>query len=226
VNVLAQALPGYVSAATALASTYARIATSDAVASAVAKQMGLPVSAVSARLSATPVPDDPVIMIVGTGPSADAARRLASSGAHALVSYVAHMVGSSAAAQATLARYTSANDQLLRLDTRVSRLRANRVPGSTATSASLKAALTRQARVSLQVRALASDYVSQNLATTSGASPQVLTASSPPGNDRSSKIEDFGVIGLVAGLLLGLLIERATSLRSRGGVRVRKLERV
>jgi hypothetical protein len=226
VNVLAEALPGYVSAATALASTYSRIATSDVVKSAVARQLKISVNDVDARLSATPVPDDPVIMIVGTGPSAGAARRLASTGATSLVAYVAHMVGSPAAAQSTLAKYTSANDQLLKLNAQVGRLRANQVPGSSP-GPSLKAALAQQAQVSLRTRSLASTYINQNLATASGAAPQILTASSPAGNDRRSRIEDFGLIGLAVGLILGLLIERVTSRpRSRATIQIRKVGRV
>lgn len=226
VNVLAQALPGYVSAATSLASTYARIASSDAVESAVARQTKLPLSAVRARLAATPVPGDPVISLIATGPSAAAARRLASSGAQQLAAYVAHLVVSPGAAQATLAQYTSANLQLLRLNTRISSLRAHTT--SPGTSPALKAALAQQAQLSLRTRALASDYINQNLDTTSGASLQVLTASSPASTNHRSKVEESGLIGLGAGLLLGLLIERATSLRGRRrtAIAVREVEHV
>ncbi len=224
VNVLAEALPGYVSAATSLASTYARFASSGAVESAVASRLGLPLAAVRDRLAATPVPDDPIIMIVGTGRSALAARRLAATAAGALVAYVARDVVNPAAARATMAQYVSANAQLQRLSVRVERLRFNRSPGFT--SPGLKAALSQQAEVQLRLRALASDYVNQSLAETSGASPQVLTAAGPVTSNRESRIEEYGAIGFVAGLLLGLLIERATSLPRRSRVRISRLERV
>lgn len=212
VNVLAEALPGYVSAATSLASTYARITMSDAVEVPVARRLGLPLPVVQARLSAAPVPDDPIVTVIGTGRSPHAARQLVSAAASSLVSYVSTLADSPAAANGTLAQYSQASAKLQRLNDQVSKLRAN---GGRTAGAALKTALSRQSQTSLSVRALGSSYISQSLARTSGASPQVLSASTAAASDRRSKLEDFGLIGLAVGLIVGLLAERATGVRAR-----------
>lgn len=208
-DALAEALPGYVEASTALASTYSRIAITDAVEAPVARRLGLSLTAVRQRISATPVPDDPVLTIVGSGPTAAAARRIAAATAASLVRYVSGLVSDSAQQASVLSQYASMTAVLQALSVRIARLRR------VGSSAALHAAQLEQSRLALRLKGLSSSYVNQALDATSGAGPQILTAAGPASSDRRSKAEDYGVAGLLAGLIVALAIERLAWVRAR-----------
>ncbi len=208
-DALAEALPGYVEAGTSLASTYSRIAITDAVEAPVAKRLGLPLATVQQRISATPIPGDPVLMIVGSGPTAAAAQRLVAATAASLGHYISGLVSSPTQQTSMLSRYAATTAAIQALSVRVARLR---LAGS---SAALRSAQLEQSRLSLQVKALSSSYVSQALNATSGAGPQILTAAGPARSDRRSKAEDYGAVGLLAALIVGLAIERLAWARAR-----------
>ena len=89
-----QSAPGAAYAGTQFASAYARAITAEDVVRPVARQTHLAPAQVSARLSATPVPDSPFLRIQATGPTAPAAEGLASAATGALTEYVRSTLGS------------------------------------------------------------------------------------------------------------------------------------
>jgi hypothetical protein len=208
-DALAEALPGYVEASTSLASTYSRIAITDAVEAPVAKRLGLPLATVQQRISATPVPGDPVLTIVGRGPTAAAARRVVAATAASLAHYISGLVSSSSQQAGALSQYTATTAAMEALSVRIARLQ---LAGSSAT---LRSAQLEQSRLSLRLKGLSSSYVNQALNATSGAGPQILTAAGPASSDRGSKAEDYGAVGLLAALIVGLAIERLAWARAR-----------
>jgi hypothetical protein len=211
-NALTEALPGYVEATTSLASTYSRIAMTDVVENQVAKRLALPLAKVRARIAATPVPDDPVLRIVALGPTSTAAQRLARATAVALVDYISGLVSSTSKQAGLLSRYASTTVDRQRLSARAGALRA---AGASASGGALAADELELSKLSLRQKALTSSYVNQALDATSGATPQILTAAGPATSDRVSKIQDYGAIGLGAGLIVALAIERAAWARAR-----------
>ncbi len=213
VNVLAQAIPGYVPAATSLASTYARIATSDAVETRVADRVGLPLAYVRDNLVAVPIPDDPVLTIIGTGRSALSAMRLARSAAESLAAYTRELTTDPAATRQILAEYAAAEAGMDRSKAAVARLQSD-----TSDVSALRAAEAQQAQASLRVQALASAYVSASSSQTSGASVQILTAAGPPTSNRRETLADYAIVGLLVGAIvasLGVLIARLRVKRGR-----------
>jgi hypothetical protein len=212
VGVIEQGLPGYVEAATSLASTYSRIVMSDAVEARVAARLHLPLAIVRGHVTATPTPDDPVLTIVGTAPTAAGAQRLASTTAQALNQYVTSLIVDPIGLATLIREYTSATNSIDRLNQQIRKVSASASAKSAASLASLHTAHLALARLSLQIQAIASSYVDQTVSGTSGANPQILTAAGPATSDRESKVEDYGLIGLAAGLIVGLL---GVGLRSR-----------
>jgi capsular polysaccharide biosynthesis protein len=75
-DVRVQALPGYVAGAATLANAYSRVVQSDEIIDRVAPALGISKGSVASRLSAAPIPENPILRIVGKGDSPDAALRL------------------------------------------------------------------------------------------------------------------------------------------------------
>jgi hypothetical protein len=87
-NATVQAVPGFAAATESLASSYSRAAQSSQVIAPVARQLGLPLGIVAARLAVTPIPDSNIITVVASGPSSAAAQTLARATASELTKYV------------------------------------------------------------------------------------------------------------------------------------------
>ena len=117
--------------------------------------------------------------------------------------------------------YTSVSTAIQRLNRQIGFVSASKSSKSAASVASLSASHRALTRLSLQVQGLASSYINQKVSATSGANPQVLTAASPATSDRVSKIDDYGLIGLLAGVAVALLGVGARRSRRKTGGSVR-----
>jgi hypothetical protein len=211
-DVSAQATPGYVVAAQSLASAYSRQVNGIDIYRLVARRRRLPVATVEARLSSSAVPSGSTFFINGSGPSVSSAIGLTKAATAALQQTINVLQQGVGASPALLNRYRLLQSNADQLADRLTMLQKQRAAGTaTATTAGTAAevseAQVRQANVDaqvaeLQAQALAGQYT-QSATTSRGAVIQVLNPPTGASNDRRSVTERYGLIGLVAGLVMG-----------------------
>lgn len=216
-----QATPGYVLASEALASTYSRLVMSQHVAIPVANALKEPASAVGSALSAVPVPSEPTFTITATGTSSRDATARANAAVTALQRYVSQSETQQGGPAQLLSKYESKLTRANLLQVASSKLKRRldaQVPG--VTQAQVTRAQVASQVAQLQAQTLASAYQSlgQN-----GSAPQLDVLINPTGttsNNRTANIEKYGIVGAVAGIVLGLaLVALLGTLEARRRVR-------
>ena len=191
---------GYVESATALAAVYSRALTAEEVLATIHKKLGLTPSEAVQRLSAEPIPSSPVFRIVATGPTQGSAIALANAAAAALVSYESHNNYSSDAAE-LYASYRVASLELARDRahlTKLSNRHALRLENPTLVAAQATVYAAQARSTALQLA-----YQQAVTAQPSGSLVSLLTSAINATNDKKSKVELTGLIGLIGGLVIG-----------------------
>ena len=202
---------GFAQSATTLATTYSRAINADGVLSIVHQKTGLSPQVAASRLTATPIPDGAAFSVLATGPSSDAAIRLANVASAAMVSYEAanssHGNPSGSNAAALYNEYRDESRKLAHEKAIVQQIQ-NQTANLTGTSNPTDPKLVQaQANASLaqgRANALAAAYTQalenqQPPGTLLSPLARALSASS----DRKHKLELFGFVGLALGLLIG-----------------------
>ena len=209
VDIRSQALPGYMSAAQALAFSYSRVATSDRIVSALSRSQHLPAQTIAGRLSAAPIPKSPIFTVTAQGPSAQAAISLANAATTQLQRFATSSNGGEGAATSILRDYQSEAARVARLKRKVSDLKS-----SGSTSALNRAQLSYQA-AKLKLQGLATQYQSQSNEVLSTAGVAVLDRPTSATNDRSKTLRRYGAGGAIVGLLIGVALALALPVRKR-----------
>jgi uncharacterized protein involved in exopolysaccharide biosynthesis len=205
----------YVASATALAGAFSRAITAEPVLSAVRQKIGVAPEEAVARLSAEPIPQSPVFRVIATGPTEAASVKLANVTANAIVAYESQVNNANPQAEALLHEYDAASLQLERAKAKLAErevaVRGRRHgPIAQGDFASDRAARdTAQARIKAISSAYTAAVTSQ--APRTGLVSLLAGATSATG-DRKSKVELYGFIGLLAGVILGC---GAAALRER-----------
>jgi uncharacterized protein involved in exopolysaccharide biosynthesis len=215
-DVTSQATPGYVQAAEALASAYSREVTSVFVYKPVAAKLHTTSAAISGRLSSSAVPNSPTFYVNATGSSAASAIALAGQATSALQAKINSLNANETASPQLLNRYKALQGQANDLFSQAGRLQHSTTPGSDTKARALKV----KAQVAqLQAQTLAQQYTS--LSTNGhGTFIQVLNPAATAASDRNSVTERYALVGLAAGLLMGLaLAYLAGALRYRRELR-------
>lgn len=210
--------PGAAYAGTQFASAYSRAITAHDVVEPVAKETKVPVGEVAGRLTATPVPDSPLLRISGTGPSRAAAVNLTNAATDALLNYVRRSDVTGDQAKQLLARYHSAQSQASHADSQVSiRQRAvNQAPNSESARNALSDSQTRADTLDLRARALRASYLQQAQSETSGIPVRTLNAAGSASSDRTKTLKLVVTVAVLAGLVVGVALATAVeSARSR-----------
>jgi capsular polysaccharide biosynthesis protein len=221
-DVRVQALPGYVAGAATLANAYSRVVVSDEIVDRVAPELGVPKGDVTANLTAAPVPENPILRIIGKGATPDEAVRLTSVAAAQLKRYVARTDAASKSADNMLAEFrrqsrraADLRRQLRRLETRDAQAAAL---GATVEAPS--AAEEDELRVAYETAKLRADSLSQmfrdrqvELASTAGI--QVISRPALAGDDRRSVLQRLIAVGLVAGVVVGSALAMLLGSRRR-----------
>lgn len=196
-------LPGSVTAAQALADSYARAVEATPVVSEVARKTGTPPEEVADRTGASPIPDSTVVRVSGSGGSEWAAVELANLSAQALTRYIATLNGTRQGSAPVLAQFRQAEsvyqDRRDRQTELVEAVEAN--PSDETASQELK-----RARVRTQVALLKKNSVAELY----GASQQAyvaplsfLSEASSASSDKIVRLQLLAFVGLVAGLAIG-----------------------
>jgi uncharacterized protein involved in exopolysaccharide biosynthesis len=200
---------GYVQSAAALASAFSRAVQAEPVLDVVRQKLDLTPAAAGARLSAEPIPVSPAFRVIATGPSRSSALSLANVTANALIAYESQTNSSNPEAGSLLHEYTEASFQLQQADAAFARL----ARGRRASAQRRARAGAERTAAEVKLKALGNSYVGAvtSQAPRSGLVTLLAGATSASG-DRRSKVETFGLIGLLAGLVLGCV---AAVLRER-----------
>ena len=200
-----QATPGYVTAAESLTSTYSRVVESQHVVDPIARALNKPVSAVSSNLTATPIPGEPSFTITAKGSSSASAVALAHEAVASLQKFVNQSATQQGGPSQLLAKYQSAQNTANQLELKASTLKARlnlNTPG--VTKAKVADAKLAAQVATLKAQSLSGAYLnlSQN-----GSAPSLDVLNDPTSastTNRKTNIEKYAVIGVVAGLVIGI----------------------
>jgi uncharacterized protein involved in exopolysaccharide biosynthesis len=191
---------GYVQSASSLATAFSRAIAAAPVLAEVEDKLDLPASAAVPRLSSEPIPLAPAFRVIATGDSEAAAMGLANVAAGAVVTYESKANSANPQAKELLAAYREATASLRRSEAKVDGL-----AGEENEKAMIGAEAERNA-AKVKLRGIETAYVT---AVTSQAPREglvtVLAGATSAESDRKSKVELYGFLGLLAGLLLGCL---------------------
>jgi capsular polysaccharide biosynthesis protein len=210
-----EAAPGAAYAGTQFASAYSRAITAQSVVAPVARATGLAPGEVAGRLSATPIPDSPLLRITGKGPSAASAVKLTDAATSALLSYVRRSDVSGAQAKDLLARYRAAQADVAAARSKVRRARrsSDRHPSSGSATRRLERAQTAEDAADLRAQALRSSYMQQAQSETSGIPVRTLNAASSASSNRQHTLKLLVTIAVLAGLAVGVALATARAAR-------------
>jgi uncharacterized protein involved in exopolysaccharide biosynthesis len=190
--------PGIVEANQQLASAYSRAASADRVLTPVSRELGLAKGDVRKRLTASPIPESPVITVKGTGRSERDAVVIAQVGTSALVRYIRELGNRNPEAERLLNELTLAREDVARLQQ----------------EALVGAANPELDEAKLRVRSLEAQY----LETTQRAGATPVTELNPAETATSDerKILKLALIAAVlAGLAVGAALATLRELRLR-----------
>jgi uncharacterized protein involved in exopolysaccharide biosynthesis len=204
-DVRVQALPGYVAGAATLANSYSRVVQSDEIVDRVASALDRPRASVAKDLTATPIPENPILRIIGEGESPEAAVRLTATATSELERYVSRTDASTASFETALREFREQSRRAADLRRRLDRLQES----VTATGASTASASEEEdLRVEYETAKLRADALGQmyrdrqaELASTAGI--EVISRPAPSGDDRRSVLQRLIAVGLVGGVVIG-----------------------
>jgi capsular polysaccharide biosynthesis protein len=210
-----QSAPGAAYAGTQFASAYSRAITAEDVVRPVARETHLAPAQVSARLSATPVPDSPFLRIQATGPTAQSAEALASAATGALTEYVRRSGATNAQATRLLQRFHDAQAKAESAATAASRAKkdVDQSPNDASARNRLEKAQTNVETTSLKARGLRAAYLEQAQSSTSGIPVRVLNEADSATSDAEQKLRLILTVAAAAGIALGVAL--ATAVASR-----------
>ena len=207
----------YVTSASALATDFSRSVGAAPVLAEVQKKLDLAPSTAVARLTGEPLPQSPAFRVIATGPTEAAAVGLANIAAGAVVTYESRSNTADPEAETLLAEYKVASLGLQHAAASLTRLehasRSQRSPAATPPNG-LLAAKAERATAAAKLTAIGAAYTAavSSEAPRAGLVSLVAGASSAT-NDRRSKVEAFGFVGLLIGAVLGCALAVARERR-------------
>ncbi|HET6449409.1 MAG TPA: hypothetical protein VFG31_09895 [Conexibacter sp.] len=208
VNPNAPALGGLVQASTALADAYSRSIESTKVIFPVARSVNLSPLTVSKRLTASPVPESPVIRVIAESPTAAAATRLSNVASRRLARFVGHLNQSSTAGPRLLTRYRRATAALSQASQLVNAATAAYADDPTPRNGQLlDAATATRGAAELRAQSFGNAYALDQAATTSSAGLiSILSLASTADSDRTKVLELLVFMGLIVGAAIGIAL--------------------
>jgi uncharacterized protein involved in exopolysaccharide biosynthesis len=208
------ALGSFTEATQAIASQYSRSIDAEGITSRVAPKAGLSRGQVAARVSASPIPQSPVIRLSATGTDAGGAIRLANLATNALVAYTTALNRSNPDTSRLLGRFTDASRDAVQQRAELSRLRRSYDANpSDEKRAEMQATEVKLRVAELQQETLHQAYTTSMQSQASSSLVQTIERASTASNDRLRYLQFLGFVGLVAGLAVGLAV--ATLLANR-----------
>ncbi len=208
---------GYVQSAAALATAFSHAIESEQVLATVQHKLKMPPAAAVVKLSAEPLPQSPAMRIIATGRSEAAAIRLANVASNALVAYESESNSANPQASSLLHEYTQQAAVLQRAAVQLSQL--NQSKHASPEALVHDEANRNAAEVKLKAIGLAYTQTVSSEAPRSGL-VSLIAAAVHASSDRRPKMELYGLIGLLVGLVFGCgaALARERRRRSRAGL--------
>jgi hypothetical protein len=200
IDVSAVAAPGVVSASQSLASAYSRAIGADDVTEQVKKEVPNPGS-----VSASPIPESPVILIESEASSEGTAVKTANAAGDALIAYINQLNSNVADSERLLKAYEEAKTEEAKLESEL-----------TNDAAGTEGADLAKARLSveeLKVNASEAAYRATLEEDTSGNDLRVLTSAQEASSDRKSVLKLLLFAAVLAGAGIGLVWAYVESVR-------------
>lgn len=213
INVATTSAPGVVAASQSLASAYSRAIGADGVNERTKRKVPDPGS-----VSASPIPESPVILVEAEADSASKAIETANAASDALIAYINELNSNQSESERLLKVYEDAKDEIARLQTELQDLPAGSEDANLA-----KAQLSVE---ELKVNASEEAYRGSLEENTSGNDLRVLTSAQEASSDRKSVLKLLLFAAVVGGAALGLVwayveaIRKPSRLVRRRGARV------
>jgi subunit length determinant Wzz-like protein len=202
------AVGSVVQATAQLASVYSRMVDATDVRRNVAKAVGA--GARGSTISATPVPDSPLVKVSATGDSTRKAVTVANAAATALTAYAQRFSDSAGVSQAIFARFRATALKAVQQQDTVDRLKARyaRDPSTTNKSA-LNQAQADLESTQLQRDGLKASYQSSQQNSRSIPALSTFARASGATSDRRSFMQVLALLGLIAGAAVGAALATA-----------------
>ena len=201
------ALGSFTVATQAIASQYSRTIDAEGITRRVAPRAGLSPTEVASRVSATPIPESPVIKVFAVGTSAADAVRLANLASGALVTFTTQLNRSNPDTSRLLTSFTASSRDVVVQEAELRRLRRSYVARPTrATRDQLQATEVKLRVAELQRDTLREAYDASTQSQAATSLVQVLERASGAASDRLRYLQFLGFIGFVAGLAVGLAL--------------------
>lgn len=193
---------GYVQSASSLATAFSRSIDAAPVLRTIDEKMGLSPSKAVGQLSAEPIPLSPIFQVIASGQSQSDAIRLANVAANAVIAFEGHSNSANPQANALLGSYHSAAIAVQSAKSEIHHLAT-----AGASSARLLQAEAGLIAAQVKLKATGNAYTS---AVVSQAPRKglvtLLAGATTASNNRKSKAELYGFIGLLLGLGIGCCV--------------------
>lgn len=194
---------GYTQSAASLATAFSRSIAAEPVLATIQHKLKLSPATAVGRLSSAPVPQAPAFRVAATGPSELAAVRLANVAAGAVIAYESESNNANPEAESLLHEYRNSSLRRQRAIEAVAHLTRDK---HVSRSVLAHAEAERDA-IGIKLRAIGTAYTGAvtSQAPRSGLVSLVAGAASAS-SDRKSKIELYGFLGLLLGVVVGCLV--------------------
>jgi capsular polysaccharide biosynthesis protein len=196
-NLSVQSIPGFAVGGQALADTLSRSVTSPEVIDPAAKKLNVAPNYLAANVSASPVARTATFIVYGTGASERQAVEFANAVADSLGTYAQSTQSDGGNSARLLNRFHQAAQAKARADRRLQKLQPG-VSSSTYSNAKAQAD-----ELALRAQVASDAYITSQQTLAAGAVIQRLAPAIFASSDRSSKVQLYGVLGAIAGALLG-----------------------
>jgi capsular polysaccharide biosynthesis protein len=201
IDVSTYSIPGFVSASRDLAAAYSRALRTTAVTKPLARQVGTSPGDLGSRLSASPIPESPVIVVTAKGSSERDAVELANAAKTALIGYVTRLNRSNPDSARLLGAFERASLRLR--NARAARAEARSSTGS-ARPEMLDQLDASIAKAELEVKTLNGLYQASQEGQAATDVIQVLSPASSARSDSRAFLQRLLFVGLIAGLVAGV----------------------
>jgi hypothetical protein len=200
IDVSTAAAPGVVSASQSLASAYSRAISADEVTAEITKKAGEGVT-----VSASPIPESPVILIEAEASSEEEAINAANIAGGALIAYINKLNSNAAQSERLLKTYAAARGEVTQLERQVNREAAKEEVTGVQQDAKKAAELEAKLDVEiLKTKASEAAYRASLEEETNGNDLRVLTTAQEATSNRKSVLKILLVLAVIAGAAIGL----------------------
>ncbi|MFL5845912.1 MAG: hypothetical protein ACJ762_14590 [Solirubrobacteraceae bacterium] len=206
-NISTQGLPGFTSAATNLAAAYARTIDAAAIVDPAAQAAEIPSGRARDDLDASAIPETPLLRVEASDADAKVALTLANKAADALIAHVLDLNRRANLRDDVLYKYKRAAAKVATLQRQIAVV-GPKAPAVEDLNGRLQTAILRRDALGTIYNVAAAGEISENLL-------QVVAPAAEAESDRDTTVQRFGLIGGLAGLLIGLVLAAARESRQQ-----------